>query len=65
MEAMTSIAEATQFNQKPQRSDNLFWNSLPPLSSSTLSGTQTPQMEANRTIMNELIDFNTKVSHDL
>lgn len=65
MEAMTSIPEATQFNQTPQQSDNLFWNSLPRFSSSTLSGTQTPQMEANRTIMNELIDFNTRVSHDL
>ncbi|KAF2469222.1 uncharacterized protein BDR25DRAFT_47414 [Lindgomyces ingoldianus] len=60
-----SMPEATSFDHMPQETRSLFWNSLLPLSSSDQSDAPTPQVEANCTIMSRLMEFNTKVSHNL
>jgi hypothetical protein len=62
---MPNIPRTRQFNPAASVDRNLLLDSSPLLSVSDSSGTETPQTEANWTIIQKLSDFNTNLLHDL
>ncbi|KAI6085252.1 hypothetical protein F4821DRAFT_279325 [Hypoxylon rubiginosum] len=62
---MQVTPEATTFNPTPQESCEPSWNNLRSYSTSDVPGPSRPSMETNRKIMAKLMEFNTKVVHDL